>query len=100
VLRSRCRICVLADGNIEPLTLLPDFHTKELTIIASSDGWDYPAHARWFWHYLRQHRPPLDALFDVRIAAAALPETFAALDEGTLSAVKVLIDYNSEGLPS
>jgi alcohol dehydrogenase len=91
------RICVLADGNFEPLTLLPEFHTKELCIVGSSDGWDYAAHAAWFWEYLRQQSPPLDELFDVRIPASALPETFAALDTGTLSAVKVLIDYNIQG---
>jgi alcohol dehydrogenase len=87
------RICVLADGNIEPLTLLPEFHTKELWIVGSSDGWDYAAHTAWFWEYLRQHKLPLDALFDVRIDADALPATFAALDEGTMSAIKVLITY-------
>jgi alcohol dehydrogenase len=87
------RICVLADGNIEPLTLLPEFHTKELWIAGSSDGWDYAAHAAWFWEYLRQHKPPLDALFDVHITADALPATFAALNEGMLSAIKVLIAY-------
>ena len=32
------RICILSDGNIEPLTLTPTFHEKELMIVGSSDG--------------------------------------------------------------
>jgi len=88
------RICVLADGNLEPFTLLPEFHSKELMTFGSSDGWDYPAHAAWYFDYVRRTQPPLDALFDVRITPDQLPETFAALvDIGTLSAIKVLVDY-------
>ena len=42
------RLCVLSDGNLEPLTLTPHFHARELSVVGSSDGWDYHAHAAWF----------------------------------------------------
>lgn len=89
------RICVLADGNIEALRLQPEFHTKELTIVGSSDGWDYAAHAAWWFDYVRRTNPPLDLLFDVQITPDALIETFEGLDEGTISAIKVLVEYPS-----
>src|SRR5438309_112612 len=47
-LAPRGRACILADGNIEPLTLAPAFHVKELTVIGSSDGLDYRTYARWY----------------------------------------------------
>jgi alcohol dehydrogenase len=87
------KLCILADGNIEPLILLPDFHHKELTIVGSSDGWDYHRHARWFFKYVQREKPPLSKLFDVRIKHTQLPDTFAQLADGSLSAVKVLVDY-------
>ncbi len=43
------QICVSADGNLEPLVLLPEFHARELGIVASSDGDDYPRHAAAFF---------------------------------------------------
>ena len=39
------RICILSDGNIDPLTLTSAFHEQELSIVGSSDGWDYQEHA-------------------------------------------------------
>lgn len=87
------KICILADGNIEPLVLLPDFHQKELTIVGSSDGWDYHRHAHWFFDMIQHEKPPLSKLFDVRIKHTQLPETFAQLADESLSAVKVLVDY-------
>ena len=32
------QICVLADGNLEPLTLMPEFHARELSVVAIV-GW-------------------------------------------------------------
>lgn len=87
------RICVLADGNLEPLTLAPDFHAKELQVLGSSNGWDYPAHAAWYFEHLRRQPAPLDALFDLRIRPADLPTTFAALDAGHIHPIKVLVEY-------
>ncbi len=50
------RICVLSDGNLEPLVLLPEFHARELRILASSDGDDYPAHAAAFFYVLASNK--------------------------------------------
>lgn len=92
-LKHHGKICILADGNLEPLILLPDFHHKELTIIGSSDGWDYDRHARWYFDYVAREQPPLQHIFDVHIQPEALPRTFAQLADGSLSAIKVLVDY-------
>lgn len=80
-LKPHGQICVLADGNLEPLVLLPEFHARELRIVASSDGDDYPAHAAAFFRYWLRTRAPLDELFTVRVTAEALPEVFAGLLE-------------------
>lgn len=88
------RIVVLADGNLEPLVLDPRFHERELTICGSSDCPDYHAHARWYFANLAA-MPPLAHLFDLAIAAADLPDTFAGLADGTARAVKVLVHYGA-----
>lgn len=41
-------ICILADGNREPLLLQPAFHEKELIVVGLSDGLDYPGYADGF----------------------------------------------------
>lgn len=87
------RICITADGNREPLVLAPAFHEKELRPVGSSDGWDYHAHAAWYFQYLRQHPTSLEALFEIRVSADALIATFAHLAAGALQPVKVLVDY-------
>src|SRR6185312_13370108 len=69
-LRNDGAICVLADGNLEPLTLTPAFHRKELRIVGSSDGWDYHAHARWFFEQTRgDQASPLRQLFTWHVDA-------------------------------
>ncbi len=85
------RLCVLADGNLEPLTLTPKFHAKELRVVGSSDGVDYPSHAEWF--YALPELPKLDALYDLRIPATDLPETFERMARGKVRPVKVLVRY-------
>jgi alcohol dehydrogenase len=87
------QICILADGNIEPLTLAPEFHQKELRVVGSSDGWDYHAHAAWYFHALRQRSYPLEALFDCQVSAADLAATFASFSDGSTSRVKVFVRY-------
>lgn len=89
------RICVLADGNIEPLTLTPAFHTRELAIIGSSDGWDYAQHAAWYFNLLREevHYQEIARLFDYETTAGELAATFARMDAGTITPVKVLVRY-------
>ena len=87
------RICILSDGNIEPLTLKPAFHEKELMIIGSSDGWDYQQHAKWFFNLVRGHPFNLEQLFDYQTTATNLITTFEQLATGTITPIKVLVQY-------
>ena len=87
------RVCVLADGNLEPLTLTPEFHTQELRVVGSSDGLDYREYGRWFFGQVRAGWPALERLFQCRTASRDLPDTFGALDAGEISPVKVLVNY-------
>jgi alcohol dehydrogenase len=89
------RICVLSDGNLEPLTLSPYFHERELSLVGSSDGWDYPRHAAWFFEVLGEGGGALEALFDLHITANELPATFRRLAGRPHSAIKVLVRYAS-----
>ncbi len=89
------RLCVLADGNREPLTLLPEFHSKELQVCGSSDGWDYSAHASWFFAALRDQPLPFARIFDVEITETDLADTFRKLAENNHAAVKVLVNYRA-----
>jgi alcohol dehydrogenase len=86
-------ICVLADGNLEPLTLLPEFHWKELHVVGSSDGWDYHAHARWFFDQPRDQLDLIRRLFEWHINARELSETFAQLAHGPNCPIKVFVRY-------
>lgn len=90
------RICILSDGNIEPLVLSPRFHAKELHIVGSSDGWNYQEHARWYFSYLRAHPQQADilkSLFEYTTTAHELADTFEKLANGAISPVKVFIQY-------
>lgn len=89
------RLCVLSDGNLESLVLRPEFHEKELAVVASSDGWDYREHARWFFDVVRESGTSLEEMFDLRIGAEDLPRTFEGLSNGTVRPVKVLVDYRT-----
>jgi alcohol dehydrogenase len=88
------QICVLADGNLEPLLLQPEFHSRELMIVGSSDGIDYPGYAAWLWaRLLRADAPPLGELFEAEVAAMQLAEAFLALADQTSPPLKVLVRY-------
>ena len=93
LLQTQGEICILADGNLEPMTLTPAFHHKELRVVGSSDGWDYHAHAAWYFHTLRQRFVPLEALFDCQVRAVDLAATFAGLASGSRDCIKVLVQY-------
>jgi alcohol dehydrogenase len=95
--RPHGRICVVADGNLEPLTLAPAFHARQLTVVGTSDCPDYHAHARWYFPAVQRTDGRLARLFDRRIAAADLPATFADLASGESSAIKVFVRYNLAG---
>jgi alcohol dehydrogenase len=87
------RICILADGNLEPLTLAPAFHAKELTVVGSSDGLDYQQYALWFWERLRERIAPLERLFEVQIDAEDLPQLFERTVRGEVAPAKVFVRY-------
>lgn len=87
------RICVLADGNLEPLTLAPAFHLKELRVVASSDGTDYRQHAAWFFEVARRAPQALEALFAYHTTAGDLVATFERLASGEERPVKVFVRY-------
>ena len=91
-LQMNGRICILADGNLEPLELTPSFHQKELRVMGSSDGEDYQEHAKWF--FALNDLSKLTGLFDLEVDAEALPETFSRMARGELRPVKVLVRYN------
>ena len=86
------RVCILADGNLESLTLSPHFHERELSVVGSSDGLDYHGHARWF--YGLPGLAELTGLFDLEVTADELPEVFVKLARGDIRPVKVLVHYS------
>jgi alcohol dehydrogenase len=88
------RICILADGNIEPLVLAPAFHDKELSVVGSSDGWDYQEHARWYFSIVCEHTHNLEQLFDYHTIANGLISTFERLASGTIVPIKILVQYD------
>lgn len=87
------RVCITADGNIEPLTLISEFHEKELQIVGSSDGWDYHQHAAWYFHMLQQRPTGLENLFELCITRNELILTFQKLSDGIIHPVKILVSY-------
>ncbi|QBD82666.1 zinc-binding alcohol dehydrogenase [Ktedonosporobacter rubrisoli] len=89
------RICILADGNRVPLVLLPEFHAKELLLVGSSDGWDYQAHAEWFFAEAGRFSTALRGVFELRIKREQLHTTFEQLATEAIHPIKVLISYKS-----
>lgn len=88
------RVCILADGNIEPLVLAPAFHEKELHVGGSSDGDDYHGYARWFFQQIQGGWAQVDQLFEWHIPAHALPQAFAQLARAHANPLKVLVHYD------
>ena len=93
-MRPHGRICVLSDGNLEPLTLAPAFHERQLAIVGSSDCPDYRAHVEWYFPAARATQANLSRLFDRRVVAADLPATFAQLAADQALATKVFVGYD------
>ncbi|HEX6484546.1 MAG TPA: hypothetical protein VF043_37350 [Ktedonobacteraceae bacterium] len=87
------RICILADGNVEPLVVAPAFHEKELMLVGSSDGWDYQEHAKWYFQFVQEHPHDFETLFDYITTQNDLAATFAQLATGKISPIKVLVKY-------
>lgn len=91
-MRHSAQLCVLSDGNLEPLVLESEFHERELRVVASSDGEDYPGHAAAFWGRWRETRAPLEALFEWRVTATGLATAFERAASGT-PPVKIFVSY-------
>jgi alcohol dehydrogenase len=87
------RICILADGNIESLVLSPHFHERELLVVGSSDGEDYPGHARWFLEQVQSSQVPLQRLYEVETSAFQLPQVFEQMAQANEPPLKVLVHY-------
>ncbi len=94
--RHEGTIIALSDGNVERQTLTPDFHRKELRVVGSSDGYDYQAHARWFFTAVREDAGNLDRLFQLRVHARDLAHCFEQLALGKINPIKVLIAYHGQ----
>ncbi len=89
------KICILSDGNQEPLILTPSFHTKELLIIGSSDGWDYQQHAHWYFEQIKDGAPELEALFEAHVPAEGLASLFERMAIGEIGPLKAFVQYAS-----
>ena len=88
------QISVLADGNLEPLILLPDFHEKELKIFGSSDGEDYQGYAKQFWEMVHSAEFDLSRLYEKKISKRQLSDCFRELADGQERPIKVFVDYS------
>ncbi|RJF73189.1 theronine dehydrogenase [Deinococcus cavernae] len=94
-LRRSARCGVLSDGNWGALVLPPEFHSRELTLVASSDGEDYPTYAAWLWAHAD---PVLEKLFEQVVPVGNLVEVFGNL--GTCPRpVSVLVDWRDLEAP-
>ncbi|KAB2862504.1 MAG: zinc-binding dehydrogenase [Exiguobacterium chiriqhucha] len=85
-------ICVLSDGNKETLVLQPEFYEKELQVIGSSDGWDYPEHFQWYFESV-QRAEYIKQIFDMDIQRDDLIRTFSELSERTINPLKIAVTY-------
>ncbi len=83
-MRLEGRVCILADGNLEPLVLAP-----------ASDGWDYQEHARWYFDVVRGHSYNLEQIFNYYTTADELAATFERLATGAITPTKVLVRYDT-----
>ena len=79
---------------MEPLTLTSAFHEKELLVVGSSDGWDYQAHAAWYFDVVRRDSVSLAQIFDLEVPAAGLAPTFERLAADHAAAIKVCVQYS------
>ena len=86
------QICVLSDGNYEPLELDPLFHSQELRIVGSNDGTDYETYAPAFFERWRKKQEPLHLLFDRLIPRVDLIQEFESM-RANGRPLKVLVSY-------
>ncbi|SDP63698.1 alcohol dehydrogenase catalytic domain-containing protein [Halobacillus aidingensis] len=87
------KVCILSDGNKDLFHLTEDFYAKELTIVGSSDGWNYNKHADWFFKEY-QTSSFLTDIFEHEVAQENLIHCFAELHTNQISPMKVLVHYD------
>ena len=92
-LRPGGRAVVLSDGNWGALSLPPAFHQRELRLMASSDGEDYAAYARWLWEHADAL---LERLFQWEITPQGLPAVYERLRQ-LPRPVSALVNWADEG---
>lgn len=92
-LRKNAKVCILSDGNQDRFELQPEFYEKELTIVGSSDGWDYKKHSDWFFEKVKQNETQLSTIFEMKIKKQELIQCFKELRQGEINPLKVLIEY-------
>lgn len=95
-MRPGGRMCLLTDGEFEPLTLSSHFREKQLSLIASHDPRDYHKHAIWFWRLVEDDHSLAEALFDVTVPHMELPVTIGKIAKGIINPIKVLVNYQVE----
>ena len=88
------RLCILADGNLEPLVLSPHFHERELQVIGSSDGEDYQGYARWLFDQNSAMQVVLERLYELEVSADQLSQVFEQLAGMKLPPLKVIVHYS------
>ena len=90
-------ICVLSDGNHEPLVLRPAFHEHELRVIGSSDGEDYRAHAAWFLPRAQTVAAILRSLFELTVPKqTAQPRCCRVVARSRPHPLKILVRYTNQ----
>ncbi len=94
-LRRGGRLCVLSDGNWGALTLPRAFHDRELTVIASDGGEDYPTYARWLWAH---PEPLLVELFSPTLPPERLPDAYRTYGTSPRP-VSAVLDWTSGATP-
>jgi alcohol dehydrogenase len=92
-LKHSGQICVLSDGNLEPLALSPEFHRKQLFIVGSSDSNDYPGFSDYFFQHANSARHTLESMFDHSSKARDLPKVIEAIANAEIQPIKVFVEY-------
>lgn len=90
-------VCVLSDGNHEPLVLRPTFHERELRVVASSDGQDYRRYAAWFLPRAASAAATLRSLFELTVDANDLADVLPVLAGAATPPLKILVRYFDQG---
>lgn len=95
-LRPGGTVCVLSDGNHEPLVLRPQFHENELRVVGSSDGEDYRAHAAWFLPRAQTAAATLCSLFESTVEANDLADVLLSVANSKRPPLKILVRYSGQ----